>query len=69
MLIHDRHYSIDDLKGILAFYKSPVGQKVIKEMPSVNQEVIAVAFQWAESKAVASQKKLDAEKQATAKQA
>jgi hypothetical protein len=29
------HFSADDLKAMLAFYQSPVGQKAIKNMPDV----------------------------------
>ena len=36
--IYAAEYSEDDLKGILAFYQSPVGKKMIEKTPEVNQK-------------------------------
>jgi hypothetical protein len=33
-----RHYTASELKGLLAFYKTPLGQKLIRVMPEVTQE-------------------------------
>jgi hypothetical protein len=35
-------FSEDELKGMLAFYKSPVGQAVISKMPAVMQQSMAL---------------------------
>jgi uncharacterized protein len=37
--IYDKHYSEDEIKGLLQFYGSPLGQKVAAEMPKINHEI------------------------------
>lgn len=39
--IYDKHFTDDDIKGLLQFYGSPLGQKVAGEMPKINREVQA----------------------------
>jgi hypothetical protein len=36
--IYDKHYSDDEIRGLLQFYGSPLGQKVAAEMPKINHE-------------------------------
>ena len=36
--IYDKHFTESDLDGMLAFYRTPVGQKLIKELPAVAAE-------------------------------
>ncbi|SEA27405.1 hypothetical protein SAMN05192529_11248 [Arachidicoccus rhizosphaerae] len=40
--IYAKHYSEEDLQGIIAFYKSPVGKKMLGEMPAILKESIEV---------------------------
>lgn len=37
--IYDKHYSEDEIKGLLQFYGSPLGQKVALEAPKISREV------------------------------
>ncbi|HMI53287.1 MAG TPA: DUF2059 domain-containing protein [Candidatus Saccharimonadales bacterium] len=37
--IYDKHYSDDEIKGLLEFYGSPLGQKVAAEMPKIGREI------------------------------
>jgi len=39
--IYDKHFTDDEIKGLLQFYGSPLGQKVATEMPKVNRETQA----------------------------
>lgn len=41
--IYDKHYSDDDIKTMLQFYGSPVGQKVAAEMPKIAREIQAAS--------------------------
>jgi hypothetical protein len=41
--IYDKHFSGDDIKGLLQFYGSPIGQKVAAEMPKVMREIQAAS--------------------------
>jgi uncharacterized protein len=36
--IYTRHYSEDEIRGILAFYKSPVGRRMTAEAPAIARE-------------------------------
>ena len=37
--IYDKHFTEDDIKGLLEFYGSPLGQKYAAEMPKINGEI------------------------------
>src|SRR5215467_351204 len=39
--IYDKHFTDDEIKGLLQFYGSPLGQKVAAEMPKLNREATA----------------------------
>ena len=39
--IYDKHFSEDEIKGLLQFYGSPLGQKVAAEMPKIGREIQA----------------------------
>ena len=41
--IYDRHYTDDEIKTMLQFYGSPVGQKVAAEMPKITREIQAAS--------------------------
>jgi hypothetical protein len=44
------NFTVDDLKGLLAFYQSPVGQKAIKTMPDVLRAGAAAEQDYTKSK-------------------
>jgi uncharacterized protein len=37
--IYDKHYTEDEIKGLLQFYGSPLGQKVAAESPRISREI------------------------------
>jgi hypothetical protein len=39
--IYDKHFTDDEIKGLLQFYGSPLGQKLAAEMPKINREIQA----------------------------
>ena len=39
--IYDKHFTDDEIKGLLQFYGSPLGQKVAGEMPKIGRETQA----------------------------
>ncbi|HUI75978.1 MAG TPA: DUF2059 domain-containing protein [Candidatus Acidoferrum sp.] len=41
VVIYDKHYTDEDIKGLLQFYGSPLGQKSAAEMPKISKEVQA----------------------------
>jgi hypothetical protein len=41
--IYDKHFAEDEIKGLLQFYGSPLGQKVASEMPKISREIQAAS--------------------------
>jgi hypothetical protein len=37
--IYDKHYTDDEIRGLLQFFGSPLGQKMAAEMPKINYEI------------------------------
>jgi uncharacterized protein len=48
--VYDKHFTEEEIKGLLQFYGSPLGQKVASEMPKISRE-IQVATRAAGNKA------------------
>jgi hypothetical protein len=44
--IYQAHFSANDVAGLLKFYQSPLGQKVITQMPQTMAEGLKVGQQW-----------------------
>jgi hypothetical protein len=36
--IYAKHFSMEDVQGLTKFYESPLGQRMVKEMPDVDQQ-------------------------------
>lgn len=36
--LYDKYFTTDEIKGLIQFYSSPVGQKAIMALPTLNQE-------------------------------
>ncbi|HWW75109.1 MAG TPA: DUF2059 domain-containing protein [Pyrinomonadaceae bacterium] len=36
--IYDRHFTAEDVKGLVAFYETPLGRKVVETLPEVMRE-------------------------------
>jgi hypothetical protein len=46
--VYDRHLSSDELRQIITFYRTPVGQKLIAELSSIAQESMQAGQTWGE---------------------
>ncbi len=44
--IYARHFSDADIQALTEFYESPVGQRVLKEMPAAMNEAMAAGRSW-----------------------
>lgn len=44
--VYQHHFTADELEGLLKFYRSPLGQKVINEMPTTMAEANQAGQQW-----------------------
>ena len=40
--IYARHFTVDELQQIIAFYRGPAGQKYLQQMPAISQESLAM---------------------------
>jgi len=50
--IYARHFTMEDIQGLTKFYESPLGQKLVKEMPAVVQESQNVGVEMDEAAAL-----------------
>jgi uncharacterized protein len=57
--IYQRHLTKSDLTNITAFYSSPTGQKVLKEMPAIMSEAMQVGGQIGRKAIAAKSDELD----------
>lgn len=44
--VYQKHFTADEMAGLLKFYRSPLGQKVINEMPITMAEANQAGQQW-----------------------
>ena len=44
--IYNRHFSADDLKQLLEFYRSPTGRKLLAETPAIARESYIAGQSW-----------------------
>ncbi|MBN9383186.1 MAG: DUF2059 domain-containing protein [Chitinophagaceae bacterium] len=44
--VYDRNFTDEEIDGMLAFYSSPVGQKVLAKLPVVLQESMEAGQSW-----------------------
>jgi uncharacterized protein len=45
-VIYAQNLSMDDMKGVLAFYNSPTGKKLIASQPTIQQQSMLVGQAW-----------------------
>jgi len=46
--IYDKHFSYQEIQGLIQFYGTPVGQKFIKTLPAISQESSEAGRKWGE---------------------
>lgn len=44
--IYKKYYTDKDIKSLIKFYKTPIGQKTISVMPSVTQDAMVAGQTW-----------------------
>ncbi len=59
--IYQKHFTQGDVTQMLTFYRTPLGQKVIHEMPAVMHDAMKVGQQWGRSHAVKMMRELRAD--------
>lgn len=56
--LYDEKFTTPELEEILAFYKTPTGQKVIKVLPGLTQQGMIIGQKWAQGLAPKLQERL-----------
>jgi hypothetical protein len=46
LVVYDRHFSTDELRQLLAFYRSPIGRKLLDAQPGILRESMAAGQEW-----------------------
>lgn len=67
IVVYDRHFSIEDLQAAVDFYRTPSGQRLLKELPLVMSEGAAIGQEWGKKKAAELIEELKAERAASKK--
>lgn len=44
--LYDKYYSLEDLRAVNEFYSSPAGQRILKTLPQIMQESMAIGEAW-----------------------
>lgn len=44
--VYARYLTLEDLDGVIAFYKSPVGRKLSESTPMISAESVQIGAQW-----------------------
>lgn len=49
--LYDKHFTLEEIQALAAFYESPAGKKFIATMPALMQDSMAVGNEWGQRKA------------------
>lgn len=44
--VYDRYFTEEEIKSLITFYQSPLGQKIVQAMPLVTQETMDIGQKW-----------------------
>ena len=47
--LYHKHFTADDIKGMIQFYSTPLGKKTIQVMPQLARESMQLGMQWGRS--------------------
>ena len=46
--VYDKHFTHDEIKQLIEFYESPLGQRLIEVTPLISQESMIIGQRWGE---------------------
>ncbi len=49
--VYDRHFSKEEIDGLVEFYSSPIGRSVVQKMPAAVHEGMTIGNVWGQQKA------------------
>ncbi|MDZ8052599.1 MAG: DUF2059 domain-containing protein [Aulosira sp. ZfuVER01] len=59
--IYSKYFTNDEIKQIIAFYQTPIGQKTLTVLPQLSRESAAIGIRYGKEAAARAIKKLEAE--------
>lgn len=59
--VYDRHFSHEEVRGLISFYESPLGARLVSTRPAVMRDSALVAREWAQRVAERLRQKLETE--------
>jgi hypothetical protein len=57
--IYARYFTLEEIRGLIAFYETPLGSKVTETLPAIAQESMKVGIAWAGKQMPAVQKRIE----------
>ena len=57
--IYDKHLTHEEIRGLIAFYQTPLGAKLIEKLPAIAQDSMLVGMKWGEEVAERAMAKLE----------
>ncbi len=57
--IYDKHLTHEEIKGLIAFYQTPLGAKLIEKLPAIAQDSMVVGMEWGEKVATKAMAKME----------
>lgn len=61
--IYDKHFTHEEIRGLIAFYQTPLGAKFVEKMPALAQDSMAAGMKWGGDLAQKAMAKLEARKE------
>ena len=50
--VYVRHFTVEEMRQLTAFYRQPVGQKLLEKLPAITQEALIVGQKFGQAVAV-----------------
>lgn len=47
--VYHKHFTLDEIRGLVEFYQTPLGRKLAQELPTMTQESIQAGLKWGQS--------------------
>jgi uncharacterized protein len=57
--VYQKHLTKSDLNGLITFYSSPLGQKILREMPAMTSEAMQISYAHLQKNMESIMKKVD----------
>jgi hypothetical protein len=59
--VYAKHFTDDEIRGLIAFYETPLGRKVTETLPAIAEASMQVSVKWADTAIPGLQKRIEAQ--------